>query len=90
MKEEEEEEDKMLAIFSKEVVQPPQELHSPATPSAKKAKHPQDIVKDFMSCHDPNDAFSVGFGNKSLLAYVRPQNSFSMNQQRYPLSSPSL
>ncbi|XP_062016960.1 stem-specific protein TSJT1-like [Rosa rugosa] len=73
----------MLAIFNKEVVQPPQELNSPATPSAKKPKHPQEIVKDFMSCHDANNAFSVCFGNKSLLAYVRPQNSFSMNQRLF-------
>ncbi|KAM5588285.1 hypothetical protein ABKV19_006627 [Rosa sericea] len=73
----------MLAIFNKEVVKPPQELNSPATPSAKKPKHPQEIVKDFMSCHDANNAFSVCFGNKSLLAYVRPQNSFSMNQRLF-------
>ncbi|VVA23599.1 PREDICTED: stem-specific [Prunus dulcis] len=71
----------MLAIFNKEVVQPPQELNSPAPSNS--AKRPQEIVKDFMSCHDPNNAFSVCFGNTAMLAYVPPNNPYPIQQRLF-------
>ena len=72
---------KMLAIFNKELVQPPQELNSPALSSAKKPRLANDILNDFMASH-PNKAFSIGFGNTASLAYVPPPNSNS-TYQRY-------
>ncbi|KAB2607478.1 stem-specific protein TSJT1-like [Pyrus ussuriensis x Pyrus communis] len=34
-----------------------------------------------MSCHDPNNAFSVCFGNTALLAYVPPTNPYSSQKR---------
>lgn len=71
----------MLAIFNKEMVQPPQELNSPAMDSSKKPKLPQHILQDFLSNH-PNDAFSITYGNEALLAYAPPKMT-CFKSQRY-------
>ncbi|KAI9198879.1 hypothetical protein LWI28_023678 [Acer negundo] len=69
----------MLAIFNKDVVNPPKELHSPASlSSSKKAKLPQEIIKDFVSSHPShNNAFQFNFANAASLSYVPQQNSLS-------------
>ncbi|XP_042519606.1 stem-specific protein TSJT1-like [Macadamia integrifolia] len=73
----------MLAIFNKTVAHPPQELHSPVSSSriAKKPNLPDEILKDFLSSH-PNNAFSMSFNNDAVLAYVRPDRTFSLHSQR--------
>lgn len=76
--------EKMLAIFNKGLVNPPQELHSPASlSSSREAKHPQEIFKEFL-ISQPSNAFSFNFGNAAALAYVPPENPYSVSQ-RYPL-----
>lgn len=70
----------MLAIFDKEMVQPPQELNSPIVDSTKKAKFPQEILNDFVSSYQ-NKAFSIGFGNSAALAYVPQERSYSVHQR---------
>lgn len=71
----------MLTIFNKELMNPPNELHSPASlNSSNKPKSPQEIMKDFSSSN-PNNAFSIGFGSKALFAYAPPENRFT-NYQR--------
>lgn len=78
--------EKMLAIFNKGLVNPPQELHSPASlSSSRKPKHPEEIFKEFL-ISQPSNAFSINFGNAAALAYVPPENPNSVSQsQRYPL-----
>ncbi|KAL5772462.1 hypothetical protein ACOSP7_012061 [Xanthoceras sorbifolium] len=67
----------MLAIFKKEVVNPPMELHSPASlSSSKKPKLPQEIIKDFVSSHSSN-AFEINFANAASLSCVPPENPHS-------------
>ncbi|PON36790.1 Nucleophile aminohydrolase, N-terminal [Parasponia andersonii] len=75
----------MLAIFDKELVQPPQELNSPISMknSTNKAKFPQQILNDFVSSSYPNKAFSIGFGNSAALAYVPPEKSYSVHQRLF-------
>lgn len=76
--------EKMLAIFNKGLVNPPQELHSPASlSSSRKPKHPEEIFKEFL-ISQPSNAFSINFGNAAALAYVPPENPNSVSQ-RYPL-----
>ncbi|KAJ4703448.1 putative Stem-specific protein TSJT1 [Melia azedarach] len=66
----------MLAIFNKGLVNPPQELHSPASLiSSAKPKLPGEIFNEFLSSQ-PSNAFSINFGNAAALAYVPPQNSY--------------
>ncbi|MCQ8005422.1 hypothetical protein NP297_23435 [Salmonella enterica] len=68
----------MLAIFNKEVVNAPMELHSPASlSSSKKPKVPQEIIKDFVSSH-PSSAFEINFANAASLSYVPPANPLSL------------
>lgn len=72
----------MLAIFNKGLVNPPKELHSPASvSSSRKPKLPVEILEDFLSAN-PNNAFSIGFGAAASLAYVPQQNSCT-TYQRY-------
>jgi hypothetical protein len=71
----------MLAIFNKGLVNPPQELYSPASLcSSRKPKLPEEIVKDFVSANPPN-AFSLSFGDAALLAYIQPGNSYPRHQR---------
>lgn len=71
----------MLAIFNKDLVQPPKELNSPAmSNSAKKPKLPHEILNDFLSSHS-NNAFSIGFGNSASLSYVPPEKPYSVHQR---------
>ncbi|KAH7545974.1 hypothetical protein FEM48_Zijuj01G0151000 [Ziziphus jujuba var. spinosa] len=72
----------MLAIFNKEMVQPPQELNSPSMDSSKKPKLPQHILQDFLSDH-PNDAFSITYGSKALLAYTPPRMTCFKGQRMF-------
>jgi hypothetical protein len=70
-----------LAIFNKGLVNPPQELYSPASLcSSRKPKLPEEIVKDFVSANPPN-AFSLSFGDAALLAYIQPGNSYPRHQR---------
>jgi hypothetical protein len=74
----------MLGIFNKGLVQPPQELNSPASlNSSLKPKLPQEILNDFISLS--SNACSISFGDAMSLAYVPPEKPFSIHQ-RYPLS----
>ncbi|XP_010686531.2 stem-specific protein TSJT1 [Beta vulgaris subsp. vulgaris] len=62
----------MLAIFNKNLVDPPKELNSPTshpTGSGNKSKYPQDIVKTFQQAYSHNTPLSIGFGNSAFLAY---------------------
>ncbi|KAH9748630.1 DUF3700 domain-containing protein [Citrus sinensis] len=71
----------MLAIFNKGLVNPPQELHSPASlSSSRKPKHPEEIFKEFL-ISQPSNAFSINFGNAAALAYVPPENPNSVSQR---------
>ncbi|KAF3451503.1 hypothetical protein FNV43_RR07598 [Rhamnella rubrinervis] len=73
----------MLAIFNKEMVQPPQELNSPAMDSSsKKPKLPHEILHDFLSNH-PTDAFSISHANTALLAYAPPKMAYSNRQRMF-------
>lgn len=73
----------MLGIFNKELVQPPQELNSPASlNSSLKPKLPKEILNHFIS-HSSN-AFSIGFGDAMSLAYIPPERTYSIHR-RYPL-----
>ncbi|CAA2961919.1 stem-specific TSJT1-like [Olea europaea subsp. europaea] len=72
----------MLAIFKKGLVNPPQELNSPASPQASiSPKNPEEILKGFLS--DACNGFSIGFGDKALLAYAPPQPSFKEHQRLF-------
>ncbi|KAL9452544.1 hypothetical protein AB3S75_008351 [Citrus x aurantiifolia] len=72
----------MLAIFNKGLVNPPQELHSPASlSSSRKPKHPEEIFKEFL-ISQPSNAFSINFGNAAALAYVPPENPNSVSQSQ--------
>ncbi|KAL6992595.1 hypothetical protein U1Q18_010706 [Sarracenia purpurea var. burkii] len=80
----------MLAIFKKGLVDPPQELHSPASlhlqqaSNYKKPKLPKETLKDFLSFH-PNDAFSIGFANNACLAFAPSHSprSFPFHQRLF-------
>ncbi|MED6195748.1 hypothetical protein PIB30_040994 [Stylosanthes scabra] len=59
----------MLAIFKSSLVDPPEELISPASmDSTTNSMLPDEILHRFMSC-DPSNTFSMNFGNDALLAY---------------------
>ena len=75
---------KMLAIFKDSLVNPPEELNSPASlDSSTKSKHPNEILQHFMSCN-PSKAFSMSFGNDALLAYS-PSNKPSIHHGYVPM-----
>ncbi|OIV93192.1 hypothetical protein TanjilG_24407 [Lupinus angustifolius] len=68
----------MLGIFKNNLVDPPMELNSPAPlNSSTKSKHPDEILKHFISSNSSN-AFSMNFGSDALLAYS-PANKPSMH-----------
>ncbi|CAI9772853.1 unnamed protein product [Fraxinus pennsylvanica] len=75
-------EEEMLAIFKKGLVNPPQELNGPVSPQASVSlKNPEEILNGFLSdaCND----FSIGFGDKALLAYAPPEPSFKAHQRLF-------
>ncbi|KAI4299366.1 hypothetical protein L6164_032833 [Bauhinia variegata] len=75
-------EGKMLGIFKEKLVNPPEELNSPASLNAStKAKHPNDILKDFMTYNSTN-AFSLNFGDAAFLAYA-PSNMPSIQHRLF-------
>lgn len=79
------EQEEMLGLFNKGLVQPPQELNSPAPLSSSlKPKLSQEILKDFVS-HSTN-AFSVSFGNATSLAYLPQEKPYSTHQRYLSLS----
>jgi hypothetical protein len=72
----------MLGIFNKGLVQPPQELNSPASlNSSLKPKLPQEILNDFISLS--GNACSISFGDAMSLAYVPPEKPFSIHQRLF-------
>lgn len=69
---------KMLGIFNKNVVNPPQELNCPAPlNSSNKPKLPDEILQHFIS-FDPSHAFSVNFGKDAVLGYSPSNNHQGM------------
>ncbi|XP_027342094.1 stem-specific protein TSJT1-like [Abrus precatorius] len=73
----------MLAIFHKTFAHPPEELNSPASyKGSKKPKVPEETLKDFLS-HHPHNTCSMSFGNAAVLAYVRPDQPFSLHQRLF-------
>ena len=72
----------MLGIFKKKLVNPPQELNSPASlNSSKKSKLPDEILRDFTS-FNPSNAFSMNFGNDAILAYSPSNNNISNSKHQ--------
>ncbi|XP_045801394.1 stem-specific protein TSJT1-like [Trifolium pratense] len=73
----------MLAIFHKAFAHPPEELNSPASyKGSKKPKLPEETLRDFLS-HHPDNTCSMTFGKASVLAYVRPDKTFSVHQRLF-------
>ncbi|XP_058779885.1 stem-specific protein TSJT1-like isoform X2 [Vicia villosa] len=73
----------MLAIFHKAFAHPPEELNSPASyKGSKKPKLPEETLREFLS-HHPHNTCSMSFGQASVLAYVRPDNPFSVHQRLF-------
>jgi hypothetical protein len=73
--------EKMLAVFKNGVVNPPNELHSPASAQAFAwPKSPEETLKDFLASN-PNNGFSLGFADRGFLACASPQRSL-ISQQR--------
>ncbi|CAA2964823.1 stem-specific TSJT1-like [Olea europaea subsp. europaea] len=72
----------MLAIFKKGLVNPPQELNGPVSPQAAVSpKKSEEILKGFLS--DAFNGFSIGFGDKALLAYTPLEPSFKAHQRLF-------
>ncbi|XP_044461965.1 stem-specific protein TSJT1-like isoform X2 [Mangifera indica] len=73
----------MLAIFNKGLVNPPQELLSPASLSSlRKPKLPEETCKDFVESH-PSNTFLINFANAASLAYVPPQNPYPTSRRLF-------
>jgi hypothetical protein len=73
----------MLAVFKNGVVDPPQELNSPASQKVvNKPKIPGEIFHDFFSSHSGN-AFSMGFVDNAMMAYAPPQPSHTAPQRMF-------
>ncbi|KMT13051.1 hypothetical protein BVRB_4g087630 [Beta vulgaris subsp. vulgaris] len=71
----------MLAIFHKAFAHPPEELNSPASHRGpKKPKLPEETLSDYISTHDPDNTFSMSFGQAAVLAYVRPYPANPLHQ----------
>lgn len=83
-REEQEEEnnlEKMLAIFKNGLVNPPKELNSPSSLDASgRIKSTEETLKDFLASH-PTSGFSIGFGDKASLAYAPPQSPLMANKR---------
>lgn len=72
----------MLAIFNKSLVNPPQELDSPASLSSpRKPKVPEEILEEFVSAN-PSDTFSVNFPVGAAFAYRRTGQADPVECQR--------
>lgn len=72
----------MLGVFKNGVVNPPQELYSPASNRVQvRPKSPEETLKDFLASN-PNNGFSLEFSDKGFLAYASPQRQL-LSQQRY-------
>ncbi|KAL2925001.1 Stem-specific protein TSJT1 [Bienertia sinuspersici] len=74
----------MLAIFNKNLVNPPKELNSPnphSSGSGKTSKFSQEIVKSFQQNYSQNAPHSVGFGDSAFLAYSTCKSP-QIHQQR--------
>ncbi|GER53051.1 aluminium induced protein with YGL and LRDR motifs [Striga asiatica] len=68
----------MLAVFKNGVINPPKELHSPASTAAYgKSKTPEETLKEFLASNS-NNGFSLGFVDRAILAYVPPQSSVNV------------
>ncbi|KAL4290057.1 hypothetical protein GQ457_14G009990 [Hibiscus cannabinus] len=73
----------MLTIFNNELMNPPKELHSPASlSSSNKPKLPQQIINQFLASN-PANAFSIGFGSSACFAYAPPENRYSGYQRLF-------
>ncbi|XP_062011255.1 stem-specific protein TSJT1-like [Rosa rugosa] len=73
----------MLAIFHKAFSNPPEELNSPDSHhGSKKPKLPEETLNEFLS-HHPHNNFSMGFGDAAVLAYVKPDQPFSLKQRLF-------
>nr|KJB69465.1 hypothetical protein B456_011G026300 [Gossypium raimondii]KJB69467.1 hypothetical protein B456_011G026300 [Gossypium raimondii] len=73
----------MLGIFKKELMNPPKELHSPASlTSSNKPKLPNQIINHFLSSN-PNNAVSMGFGSSACFAYAPTENRFPSHQRLF-------
>ncbi|KAK4386623.1 hypothetical protein Sango_2532900 [Sesamum angolense] len=73
----------MLGVFKNGVVNPPKELHSPASEQASmSAKSPEQILRDFLASN-PTNGFSLGFANKGFLAYAPPHRSLASHQRLF-------
>ncbi|XP_010241982.1 PREDICTED: stem-specific protein TSJT1-like [Nelumbo nucifera] len=73
----------MLAIFHKAFAHPPQELNSPASSRvSRKPKTPEETLREFLSSH-PYNNFSMSFANAAVLAYARPERSYSIHQRLF-------
>ncbi|XP_047974563.1 stem-specific protein TSJT1-like [Salvia hispanica] len=72
----------MLGVFKNGVVNPPQELYSPASSSATASKSPQETLKDFLASN-PTNGFSLEFADKGFLAYASPQRQFPCQQRLF-------
>ncbi|KAL2344022.1 hypothetical protein Fmac_005307 [Flemingia macrophylla] len=69
----------MLGIFKEKLVNPPEELNSPASlDSPIRSKLPNEILQEFIS-YNPSNTFSMSFGNDALLAFS-PSNKPSIHQ----------
>ncbi|XP_010052331.2 stem-specific protein TSJT1 [Eucalyptus grandis] len=83
----------MLGIFKKGLAHPPQELNSPhpmqaaAAAATREPKFPREILEDFLATHQSgsgsSNAFSVSFEDGALLAYARPEKSYSVHQRLF-------
>ncbi|KAJ0539806.1 putative stem-specific protein TSJT1 [Helianthus annuus] len=71
----------MLAIFHKAFAHPPEELKSPAKHKTQ-PKLPEETLQEFLSVH-PTNTFSMTFGDAAVLAYVKPNLNYSVNQRLF-------
>ncbi|PIM98868.1 hypothetical protein CDL12_28647 [Handroanthus impetiginosus] len=68
----------MLAIFKNSVINPPKELHSPAsTQVSMKAKTAEETLKEYLASN-PNNGFSIGFVDRASLAYIPHEPSVTL------------
>lgn len=73
----------MLAVLNKGLVNPPQELQSPAPRiSSRKPKLPEEIIQNFLNSN-PKTTFSFNFGSAGALAYSPPQDRFLSHQRLF-------
>ncbi|KAL8226467.1 hypothetical protein R6Q57_016299 [Mikania cordata] len=73
----------MLAIFHKAFANPPEELKSPAAHHvSRQPKLPEETLNEFLSVH-PTNTFSMTFGDAAVLAYVKPDRGYSVDQRLF-------